>query len=235
MVASSLPVPGAKLHVVYLLHGNGGSYRDWQSNAPLAPYAARGYIFVMPEGHGSYWVNSASIPNDRYEDYLTTDLIDQAERGLPSNRDRSIAGVSMGGFGALVLALRHPRLYVSAGALSPSVDVPRRHFTFWRLSQSMAIRRIFGRDGSTPREQLDPFWLVRNQAPACVPYLYVGSGAEPLAEPIARFAALLDRTHIPHIYRTEPGGHGWTQWNLHLGPMLTAMGRPASSCAPATK
>ena len=119
-------VAGERVHVVYLLHGNGGGYRDWSASAPLAPYAARNFVFVMPEGHSSYFMNSATFARDRYEDFITQDLVADAERTLPIDRGRSIAGVSMGGFAALVLALRHPQLYVVAGALSPPVDVPRR-------------------------------------------------------------------------------------------------------------
>ncbi len=212
--------PGRRLHVVYLLHGNGGEYRDWQENAPLAAYAGRGYLFVMPEGHGGYWLNSASVKQDRYEDFVTSDLIADAERGLPADRDRSIAGVSMGGFGALVLALRHPGLYRFAGALSPPVDVPERAFTWRRLAQSVAIRRIFGPYGSAERCERDPFWLVRHTEPTAAPQIYLGAGVEPLRGPVERFSDSLQQRGFRSELHVEPGGHEWRQWNRHLERML---------------
>ncbi len=235
VVASTRPPPSGKLHVMYLLHGNGGSFRDWQANGPLAQYAAQGYLFVMPEGHSGYWVNSAASADARYEDYVTTDLIADAERGLAPDRDRSIAGVSMGGFGAVILALRHPGLYVFAGALSPPVDVPQRRFTWRRPWQSLAIRRIFGPYGSLQRQQRDPFWLVQHGDAACAPFLYIGSGVEPLAEPISRFARLLDHREFRYVYKIEPGGHDWLQWNRQAQPMLAAINQSAPACTPGTK
>ena len=182
----------------------------------------------MPEGHSSYWVNSATNSAfrhpDRYEDFFTQDLIADAERTLPAARDRSIVGVSMGGFGALVLALRHPGLYVVAGALSPPVDVPRRAFSWRRPLQSLALRRIFGPPGSPQRAAHDPFRLAANSTPP-PPFLYLGEGNEPLAEPITRFDQVLTRAHLPHQFVTQPGGHEWKQWNLHLPALFDAIDR----------
>lgn len=217
---------GSKLHVVYLLHGNGGGYKDWSEHAPLAAYAARGYYFIMPEGHSSYWMNSVSVSQDRYEDYVTLDLIADAERRLPADRDRSIAGVSMGGFGALVLALKHPELYTFAGAFSPPVDVPERHFTWRRLSQSWSIRRIFGPYGGATRELRDPFSLVPYADRNTLPPIYLGVGEEPLLDPVERFARKLKYYGFRYRLQVRPGGHDWQQWNLQFDQMMQTLARP---------
>ena len=87
--------------------------------------AARGYrlILVMPEGQSSYYVNSAERLQDRYEDYIVEDLVADVERRFPvaaKNREqRAIAGVSMGGYGAMTLALKHPDLFIFAGGSAP--------------------------------------------------------------------------------------------------------------------
>jgi len=61
-----------KLPVVYLLHGGGGGFRDWSDYSDVAKYANHGLLLIMPEGNSSY-TNSASVPADRYQDYITKD------------------------------------------------------------------------------------------------------------------------------------------------------------------
>jgi S-formylglutathione hydrolase FrmB len=109
---------GQKLPAVYLLHGGGGGYRDWTNYSDVARYAERGLILVMPEGNSSYYTNSAEKPADRYEDYIVKDLISDVEARFPAvvgREHRAIAGVSMGGYGAVKLrcvfrsCLRLPR------------------------------------------------------------------------------------------------------------------------------
>ncbi len=74
----------------------------------------------MPEGESTYYTNSVDHPHDRFEDYIVTDLISDVETKVPADPSRrAIAGVSMGGFGAIKLALKHPGLYKFVGALSP--------------------------------------------------------------------------------------------------------------------
>ena len=96
-----------KLPVVYLLHGNGEDFRSWSNYSDVARFAEQGLILVMPEGNYSYYVNAATRPKDRYEDYITSDLIHDVESQFPAASDRSqraIVGVSMGGFGAITLS-----------------------------------------------------------------------------------------------------------------------------------
>lgn len=105
----------------------------------------------MQEGNSSYYVNSAERPQDRYEDYIVKDLIADVESRFPAavgRSNRAIIGISMGGFGALNLSLRHPDLFVFASALSPAIDVPSRPFSIKRIGQWREHSSIFGPWGS---------------------------------------------------------------------------------------
>jgi putative tributyrin esterase len=209
--------PGRRLPVVYLLHGRGTDFREWSNESDAATYAARGLILVMPEGNSSYYTNSAAKPRDRYEDYLVQDLIADVEARFPvapGRENRAIVGVSMGGFGAVKLALARPELFVFAGGISTAVDAPTRRFDWRRWQQGMLFRSIFGPAGSASRRRNDPFALVETADVARTPYLYLTAGEqEPLLEPNRRFAALLKKRGFAYEFHTKPGGHDWGQWN----------------------
>src|SRR5262245_34689494 len=86
-----------KLAVIYLLHGGGGSFRDWSNYSNVAQYAAQDFLLVMPQGDYSYYTNAALRPQDRYEDYIVHDLPADVEARFPARTDREgrvIAGVS---------------------------------------------------------------------------------------------------------------------------------------------
>jgi S-formylglutathione hydrolase FrmB len=212
--------PGQRLPVVYLLHGNGGGFREWSNYSNVAQYAARGLILVMPEGGSSYYVNSALKPEDRYEDYLIHDLIADVETRFPAasgRENQAVIGVSMGGFAAVYLALAHPDLFVFAGAISPAIDVPSRRFSIRRWWQSLRFRSIFGPAGSETREACDPFHLVKSADPAVTPYIYLTAGEqEPLLEPNRRFAGRLRERHFAFEFHTKPGGHDWNEWESQI-------------------
>jgi putative tributyrin esterase len=219
--------PGRKLPVVYLLHGAGGGFRDWSNYSDVSRFAEAGLILVMPEGDYSYFMNAAERPQDRYEDYIVQDLAQDAGAKFPTASDRqnhAIIGVSMGGFGAIKIALSHPDLFAFAGALSPAIDVPRRRFSIRRIQQSQALNSIFGTWGSATRRDDDPFLIARSVNPAEAPYLFLACGdAESLLSPNREFAAVLEHQHLQHEFHVAPGGHDWNQWNAQLPTLFQAM------------
>lgn len=76
----------------------------------------------MPDGAESYYTNSVERPSNRYEDYVATDLVNDVEARFPAigaREFRAVIGVSMGGFGAIKLALDHPQLFASPAPLVP--------------------------------------------------------------------------------------------------------------------
>jgi S-formylglutathione hydrolase FrmB len=130
---------GMKLPVVDLLHGAGGSFGDWSHYSEVARFAERGLILVRPEGDDSYDTNSWERPQERYEDYIVTDLVSDVAAKCPAavgRLNRAIVGVSMGGFGAVKLALRHPELYAFVGENSSAMDVPNRPFSLQRVQMA---------------------------------------------------------------------------------------------------
>ena len=114
--------------VVYLLHGFRGRYDTWiNKTQPALPEAAShmGEIIVCPDGGFSSWYWDSPIDSTmRYETYITQELIpaiDSLYQTRPSRKGRAITGYSMGGHGALYLALRHPSLFGACGSMSGGV------------------------------------------------------------------------------------------------------------------
>ena len=227
--------PGQSLHVIYLLHGGGGGFRDWTNYSDVAHYADEGILLVMPEGESSYYMNSATRVQDRFEDYITHDLIADVEEKFPVRRqreDRAIAGISMGGFGAVVLGLKHPELYAFVGGLSSALDVPTRPFSIKRVDQWRHHSSIFGPSGSEARSLNDPYKLARTLPPSTAPYFFLSCGEqEGLLPANRRFAEILKERHFAYEFHTGRGGHDWNQWNKRLpelfGSLKSAMSQTA--------
>ena len=212
--------PNQRLRIVYLLHGGGGGYRDWSNYSDASRFAEQGLILVMPEGNSSYYMNATARPKDRYEDYITKDLVSEIESRFPAasgRENRAILGVSMGGFGAVVLSLKHPDLFAFAGGISSAVDVPSRRFSIKRIRQYRAHAQIFGDWGSATHRANDPYHLAESVDPAKAPYLYLTCGEqEGLLPANRRFAAVLQRHGFKYEFHAGPGGHDWNQWNSRL-------------------
>jgi S-formylglutathione hydrolase FrmB len=230
-VPAALPA-GRKFPVVYLLHGGGADFRSWSNDSNVAQYAQSGLILVMPEGDESYYLNQVGTPRNRFEDYITIDLLADVEHRFPAKTDRAgraIVGISMGGFAAVHYALERPDLFAFVGALSPSIEATHRHLSPRRIGQWWKFRNIFGPAGSKERSDRDPFQLALKVDPRQTPYLYLTAGdQEPLLEPNRRFAALLQRHGFAYEFHTKPGGHDWGEWNAQLPGCFTVLSKYVS-------
>jgi S-formylglutathione hydrolase FrmB len=210
-----------KLPVVWLLHGAGDDYRSWSNRSNIADLAKRGVMLVMPDGDNSYYVNSASRSDRRFQDYVIDDILPDVRRRFPASTnpgDNAIVGISRGGFGALVLGLKYPKMFGFIGSMSGALDIPERRFRWRDPSMSIGIRRTFGPMNSTTRKQNDPFLLVASLGVEPQPthlYLTVGE-QEPLLKPNQRFADMLQQRRLYYTFETTTGSHNWDLWNRQL-------------------
>ena len=121
-----LPPEGmAASKVLYLLHGLQGDSSDWTRRTCVELFAeARGYAVVMPEVQRSFY---ADIPDGgQYFTYVSEELPALCERlfGFTHSREKTfVAGLSMGGYGALKCAFRRPDFYAACASFSGAVDL----------------------------------------------------------------------------------------------------------------
>lgn len=113
--------------VIYLLHGLTGHFDNWIDKSNLKVHtASHKFIIVTPEGDNGWYTDNATIPNHRYESYIIQELIPEIDRKFRTKANRSgraIAGLSMGGYGALKFGIKHPETFLLAGSFSGALGV----------------------------------------------------------------------------------------------------------------
>jgi S-formylglutathione hydrolase FrmB len=236
-VMDSLVGAGGPELILVMPDGDDGRYTTW---AVAVAYEA---CAKNPQRH---WVDEAPsaycVETPRYDEYVARDLVahlDSTYRTLPARQHRGVAGLSMGGYGAVILALKYPEVFVAAashsGSVSPFYLGPHPYAEPARYTTSVdsLVRRfgpeaaaIFGPDTSTWRAH-DPAHLARlllrspERAPL-MPVLYLDVGRrDHLLDPNRDFHAKLLALGIPHQYREPSGGHDWPYWQTHVRESLT--------------
>ena len=216
--------------VLYLLHGLTGHYSDWITKTNVADYASNyRMIVVTPEGNDGWYTDSATVGSDKYESYFLKELIPDVQkryRTVETRYGRGVAGLSMGGYGALKFGLKFPATFIFAASMSGPLDAAS--WTEKDLKNPGAIRdsvvAVFGRAGSETRKANDIFELVRGMSAArgaTLPYFYFDCGTEdPLFSFNPTFAALLREKKIPHEFRQLPGNHNWAYWDQQVQEVL---------------
>lgn len=112
--------------VVYMLHGWSGNYKQWNQITNLQQYADdNGFIIVCPDGlYDSWYVDSPIKPNQKWETFFLDNLMPEVKQKYNVNDSAIfITGLSMGGHGALLMFLKHQKLFKSAGSCSGVVDL----------------------------------------------------------------------------------------------------------------
>jgi S-formylglutathione hydrolase FrmB len=216
-----------KYPVLYFLHGMNGSEQEFERRgvaAAIDRLRAAGkigeMIIVAPAGANSFYLNAKN--GARYEDAIIRDLIPHIEKnyramGTPSAR--AIQGLSMGGFGALLLAFKHPEMFSSITAHCSALfaELPSTQGTDRRAQfLSSLIGNLFG---NPPDEQYfranNPVYLAESNAAAIKKSglkIYFDVGEQDrygFQAPNKTFDEILTKAGIAHEYHLFPGGHGW--------------------------
>ncbi|MGZ3952449.1 MAG: alpha/beta hydrolase [Flavisolibacter sp.] len=211
------------LPVVYLLHGYSGNYADWITKAKGFEKAADLYqvIIVCPDGNNSWYWDSPVDSNFKYETYVSKELvswIDSKYKTIRNKKGRAITGLSMGGHGALYLALRHQDVFGAAGSMSGGVDI-RPFPNNW----DMALR--LGKYADHPQnwEQYTVINMLNLLQPNSLA-LIIDCGTEDFFFKVNEnlHEQLLYR-NIPHDYITRPGAHNWNYWTNAIQYQLLFM------------
>jgi putative tributyrin esterase len=204
--------------VLYLLHGLSDDDTIWERRTSVERYVAgMPLIVVMPDGGRGFYTDAVQGP--AYEGHIMKDVIGFTERFFPAVRAREgrvIEGLSMGGYGAMKLALKHPEAFCSVVAHSSAFDVGRRVENHERAAE---FRMIFGDDPAGSDN--DPFHLAEVIDRKLLPAIRIDCGTEDgLLDENRAFHRHLEKLRIPHEYAEHPGTHNWAFWDERVQEAL---------------
>ncbi|MBK6748821.1 MAG: esterase family protein [Acidobacteria bacterium] len=220
--------------VVLLLHGLTGHYSNWIDKTGLVAYAAKhDFIIVTPEGDNGWYSDSVTAANDKYESYIVKELIPEIDakyRTLADRDHRMVAGLSMGGYGALKFGLKYPEMFSFVGSFSGALGAPSfTEKTAGNIGKGIDV--IMGAEDGDSRKSNDIFRMIRELTPdrlKALPYIYQSCGTEDfLIQNNREYLALLNEKKVPHEYREHPGGHTWPFWDEQVREFLAVAERRA--------
>ncbi|MGB7297502.1 MAG: alpha/beta hydrolase-fold protein [Candidatus Aminicenantales bacterium] len=230
--------------VVYLLHGFTDDESAWiqfgeanlAADRAIAEREIPPLIIVMPDGGVTWYINDVA-GKVRYEDMFIQELIphiDKTYRTRPAKEFRGIAGLSMGGWGALMYAMCHPEVFAACAAFSAAVWADDDIVS---IPQPMYDRLFSGIFGLKPegKDRLNPHF--RNHHPLdlakTLPVetlkkvrFYIDCGDDDfLIEANAALHVVLKDRKVPHEFRVRDGDHSWVYWRTGIVEGLRFIGR----------
>lgn len=230
--------------VVYLLHGFTDDNTGWLQFGEINRFADKAIadgtippmIIVMPNGDSSFYINSYD-GKEKYEDFFVKEFmptIEKTYRIKAEKRYRGIAGLSMGGYGTLIYALKYPQLFAAAAPLSAAVFDDNALVTMSDTTYNLVFAALFGRNlkgkdrlskayydnsilkivETKPAEDLRKvrYWID------CGDDDFLTKGNSLL------HIALIDKK-VPHEYRVRDGAHNWTYWRTGIVDALQFIGQ----------
>lgn len=206
---------GRKLKTVYLLHGLTDDHTSWLRRSNVESYAEQhGFAIVMPEVQRSFYTDMKSGLD--YFTYVSQELPDLCEQMFPlsqNRKDRFVAGLSMGGHGALKCALAFPEKYLACGAFSSAVDIKR---LFAVMEDSPILREATAIYGDTIEDKEDVFYLAKQAAKLGkpLPKLFLSCGTlDSLYDNNERFYRHVSRLGYQIQGYEAEAGHEWPFWD----------------------
>jgi len=186
--------------VLYMLHGLSDDYTAWLRWTSIERYVrSLPLIVVLFDSDRQWYCNWENGP--QYEDALVSDLVPFVDAYLPTvaaREGRALGGLSMGGYGAIKTALKHPDMFCSAVGHSGAYDVARN-----------------GDRGITLGDC--PYALAEGVDKRVAPALRFDCGLDDfLIESNRSFHAHLDKLGVAHEYEEFPGTHDWGYWDEHI-------------------
>ncbi len=242
LLPSSYETDGDKTYpVVYMLHGYGDNYRSWNgrylhANTRIQTLEGQGLsemIYVFPNGFNTYYCNYWSGKYN-YMDMFVNELvpyIDKTFRTIPDREHRALTGYSMGGFGAMVLAEKHPEIFSCSAPLSMSFRTDAQYMAESQSGWDDQWGKIFGGIGKSGEERLTDYYKEHcpyyqfNEANKAVLgtvnwFFTCGDDEQNLLIAGDSLHVLLRDRGYAHEYRVGNGGHTSSYWMEALFEVL---------------
>ena len=208
---------GQKFKTLYLLHGLLGNYTDWVTGTRIQRWAEeKNLAVVMPSGDNAFYVNSR-INNNDYGTFIGKELVEITRKMFPlsdKREDTYIAGLSMGGYGAVRNGIVYSETFSHIGGFSSAVH----HFEKDDKERFM-VESLFGDMEKTLKTNASPTVafeeLLSEKRP--VPKFYLSCGTEDgLYDANIRLRENLIKNGADVTWDEEKGGHDWDFWDSQI-------------------
>ena len=213
---------GDKYKCLLLLHGLSDDNTIWLRRTSIERYATeKGIAVIMPSADKSFYTNMRY--GDRFFDFISDEVLRIAREYLPisdKREDNFVAGLSMGGYGALKIGLRKPEAFVACAGLSSVADVAE----FITTRPTELGECIFGSEHIVPEDE-DLFCLATKcNALAVKPRIYMGEGTEDfMYDANIRLKNHFESLDYDFTYRESAGTHNWAFWDEYIQYVLDWM------------
>lgn len=210
---------GEGCKTLYLLHGLSDDNTIWSRRTSIERYVAgKNIAVVMPNAHKSWYTDALS--GERYMEYISKEIPSICRsmfRQMSSRReDNFVAGLSMGGYGALKIALSMPDAFAGCAALSGAFDIEHR---FVRCPGDSSMKMIFGSPEDVKGSANDVYHLAEKLAESSVtlPSIYLWCGTDDsLYGETERMGELLRSCSYDLSYNSSSGNHSWFYWDREI-------------------
>ena len=215
--------PGIRFQTLYLFHGAYGDYSDWTRNTSIERYAQeRRLAVVMPSVGNSFYQDM--YLGDPYLTFVSEELPKFVQTAFPlsaAREDNFTAGLSMGGYGALKVALSKPEQYAAAASISGAVDLASLAKDDASASggHPFAFERIFRDYKNLEDTNADLFHLIRRNRSENRPStkLFISCGTEDFLYSLhLKAKQTLTVLGADVHYEEHPGSHNWEYWDKHI-------------------
>lgn len=208
--------------VLYLLHGASDDHTIWARRTSIERYvSSQGICVIMPNADLSYYTNMAHGRD--YFTFISDELpakVKQIFNVSDKREDTFVAGLSMGGYGALKIALTYPERYCAGASLSGVVDIVGQ-LNNWDKDRMLIVKNIFGdlekvkgspNDLITLLDQIkDPSGLKIFQCCGTEDFLYEGN---------LNFKKVIEKMNFDYHFEEGPGSHEWGYWDQMIQKVI---------------
>ena len=229
--------------VVYVLHGYTDDETAWVQFGEIDRQASQSIIegeippmiLVMPDAKVTWYVNDAQ-GKKRYEDFFIQELIPHIDATLRTRAERNyrgITGLSMGGYGSLLYAMKHPNLFVASAPLSAAIyteeTVAKYDQKRWdRTEGPMYGLGLEGKNRISDHwKNNNPFYLLKKidlEELKKVKFYFDCGDDDFLYEGNSKIHIAFRDLNIPHEFRMRDGAHNWAYWRTGIIPALQFIG-----------
>ena len=208
---------------LYLLHGILGNYTDWVSGTRIQRWAEeRDLCVVMPSGDNAFYVDQPASMN-YYGRFIGEELVDVTRRMFPLSRKREdtfIAGLSMGGYGAIRNGLKYHDTFGAIAGLSSAIHILEPGTEHMNIAMEESF---FGPLDEARKSDKNPLVLIDKlvEEKAELPKIYMACGLDDgLLEVNRTYRDLFKEKGFDITYYEGPGAHEWDFWDREIKKVL---------------